>query len=202
MLADDVVLDLAGAAADGGGKGVEIGSGPDSIVHSVLVADIIGAMRPGQGDGELIDPPDEFCVHQFARQGQARRVVLVQGRNRDPLAAKLQALNLQDEVDHLAADVGIVERRRAVPLHAFGQIQDRPGVGRGLHIAARLPAPRAALVFQGPHGDLPAVALGAHQSVGGNSRVGEEGLGEAVLSGQLADRRRGDARHFHRRQQE
>ena len=45
MFADDVLLNLAGPAANGGGKTVEIRPVPIAVIDRIFVADIIASAR-------------------------------------------------------------------------------------------------------------------------------------------------------------
>src|SRR6476620_8298402 len=128
--------------------------------------------------------------------GKSDRVWPLAAQRRDLSApcAQTIALIFDHEADDLVADRGILQRRPAIAPRATCKLDHVTEVERHTADAAALSAGNAAFEGKGQHCHLPAFAFLPHQAIGGDARVGEEGLVEAILARQLLDRLRLDAR--------
>src|SRR5690606_12930589 len=202
MLADDIALDLARAAADGGGEGVQIAALPDAPVIRIRLADVVARLRALHGQRNVVGAPEELRAHELGNQADRERAVLIERRNGVALHRKAQGPVFHEGLHKLVRNRRVLDRGHAAAPRARREIEKSADVRLGHDIAARLTSARAALILKRAHGHEPALALLAHEAGGGNARIGEEGLGEAVFARELANGHGLDAGHMHGREEE
>ncbi len=202
-LAENVVLHFAGAAADGGRVGVHRGTLPFATLHRLGVAHVEVGTAALQLDGEIGEPAHELRSEQLAHHhGRGRALRRQQLFDPGALAGQRDAALIDQKVEQLVLDQRILQCRAAVTLDQPAHLDHILGGEDGGHVAAGLTAGRATFEGQHRHRHQPALAFFADQGRFMDAGIGEDGLIEAVLAGDLFDRDHLDAGRLHRAEKE